>query len=162
MAEAIVSIGIVGVMFVAVVGTLGAARAGEYKLAERARGLALAQDLTAEILQQAYADPELGLDSFLLGEAKIGDGSRSLWDDVDDYDGWSASPPQHKDGTEMTDFPGWERSVEVFWVNPSDLSQIVGSNQGVKQVIVTVRHEGVPVASLLTFRASVSSRPWEA
>ena len=152
LAEAVVSTVIVAVMLLAAMNTLGAARIGESKIAQRYRGLHLARDLMAEILRQNYADPDDGVASFGLELKKVGDGSRALWDDVDDYDGWSASPPQLKDGTEMTDLDGWERSVEVEWMSPWNLSLGVGSNQGVKRITVTVEHNGFPVASLVAFR----------
>ena len=154
MIEAIVSILVVGVMLVAALNTVGAARLGEQKIAQRNRGLALAQDLMSEILQQAYADPEAGEDSFAVDAGEVGDGSRNLWEDVDDYHGWSASPPQQKDGTVMTGLEGWERSVQVVWADPSNLFQTVGTNQGAKRITVTVTHDGLPVASLFAFRTS--------
>ena len=153
--EATVSVFIVGVMVVAALSTVGATRLGEYKVAERCRALPLAQDLMAEILQQAYADPAYGPGSFGLGGDEVGDGSRSLWDDVDDYHGWSASPPEQKDGTPITGLADWQRSVNVAWVDPMALSQVEGSESDVKRITVTVTHKNVPVASLTAFRTSV-------
>ena len=154
MIEAVLSIAVVGLVLVAALDAVSTAQAGEYKIAERARGLLLAQDLMAEILQQAYADPESGPAAIALEAGEAGVGDRNLRDDVDDYDGWSASPPQHKAGTVMSDLQAWGRSVQVVWVNPLNPSQTVGSNQGVKRITVTVTHNGVPVASLFVFRTS--------
>ena len=75
---------------------------------------------------------------------------------TDDYDGWSASPPQQKDGTVLSELTGWGRSVEVLWMDPWDLSQNVFSNQGVKRIAITVVHNNVPVASLIAFRTIVA------
>ena len=152
--EAVVSIAIVSVMLVAALNTVGATRTGQYKIAERSQGLLLAQELLAEILQHGYTDPEDGVDSLKLPGEKVGDGSRILWKDVDDFDGWSASPPKRTDGTEMSDLQEWERSVEVVWVDPWNLSQTVGENRGVKRITVTVTHNGKPVASLFAFRTN--------
>jgi PKD repeat protein len=113
----------------------------------------LAQQLMAEIQMQAYADPDYGEDDFGLAAGKV-TGNRSLWDDVDDYDGWSASPPQYKDGTALSGLVGWERSVTVDWVGPLDLSQVVGSNQGAKRIIVTVTRDDAVVARLTAIRTS--------
>ena len=55
----------------------------------------------------------------------------------------------------MSDLSGWERTVQVSWVNPTNLSQTVGSDQGVKRIAVTVEHDNVPVASVSAFRTSV-------
>ena len=107
--EAAVSVFIVGVMIVAALSTVGATRLGEYKVAESCRGWLLAQALMAEILQQPYEEPDdpvvFGLES---GES-IGD--RLTFDDVDDYDGWTETPPQYKDGTTVPDCDGWSRTV---------------------------------------------------
>ncbi len=155
--ETVVSVFVMGAMLVASLNTVGSARTTEHKLAQRGRGLALARNLMAEILGQAYADPVTGPDSFGLPSDKVGDGSRALWDDVDDYDGWSASPPQQKDGSVMTGLTGWRRSVEVDWVDLWDLSQVVGSNQGVKRINVVVTCNDARVASLTAFRTIATS-----
>ena len=57
---------------------------------------------------------------------------------------------QHK--TVMSGLEGWERSVQVAWVDPLDLSKTVGSNQGAKRITVAVTDDGLPVASLFAFR----------
>ena len=150
--EVMMSVIIVGVMFAAALNTVGSARVGEYKIVGRNRGLLLAQDLMAEILQQAYDDPN---GSVVFGaESGEGTSNRTDFDDVDDYHAWSKSPPQRKDGTVIPNLDGWERSVAVVWVNPDDLSQTVGSDQGAKRMTVTVTHNGVPAAALFAFRTS--------
>ena len=151
--EATVSIFILGVMVVAALRTVGATRLGEYKLAERCRALPLAQDLLAEVMQRPYEDPN---GSPVFGtESGEGTTSRADFDDVDDYHNWSASPPQNQDGTDMSDLSGWQRSVQVSWADPTNLSQTAGSDQGVKRIIVTVKHDDLPVASLTALRTSV-------
>ena len=155
--EATVSIFILGVMVVAALSTVGATRLGEYKVAERCRALPLAQGLLAEVLQQPYEDPN---GSAVFGvESDEGTTDRTDFDDVDDYHNWSASPPQNQDGTDMSDLSGWERTVQVSWVNPADLLQTVGGDQGVKRITVAVEHDDVPVASVSAFRASVWPGP---
>jgi MSHA pilin protein MshD len=150
--EVMMSVIVVGVMFVAALNTVGSARIGEYKIAERNRGLFLAQDLMAEILQQAYDDPD---DPVAFGtESGEGTSNRADFDDVDDYHGWSKSAPERRDGSAIPDLDGWGRSVAVVWVNPADLSQTVGSDQGAKRMTVTVTHNGLPVASMFALRTS--------
>lgn len=153
LAESAISIVIVGVMLVAALNTVAASRMAERKTSDRSLGQMLAQQLMAEIQMQAYADPEYGEDSFGLAAGKV-TGNRSLWNDVDDYDGWSASPPQYKDGTALSGLVGWERSVTVDWVGPLDLSQVVGSNQGAKRIVVTVTRDAAVVARLTAIRTS--------
>ncbi len=154
MVEAIISMLIIGVMLVAALNTVGAAKVTERKAADRSHGVLLAQDLLSEILQQAYEDPDLAAGSFGLAAAEIGDGSRALWEDVDDYHGWTASPPEAKDGTVIAGFKNWERQVHVAWVDPADLETVVGGNQGAKRITVTVLYNGVQVAELVAVRTN--------
>lgn len=154
LAEAVISMAVVGVMLVAALNTVGASRVTQRKMGERSRGMLLAQDLMSEILRQHYEDPDLGPGSFGVGGDEVGDGSRALWEDVDDYDGWSASPPQHKDGTKFSDLEGWRRSVSVSWVDPANLSNDSVGDTGVKRIAVTVMHGDVVTASLTAIRTS--------
>lgn len=155
--ESVVSIAIVGVMLVAALNTVGASQVTQKKMGERSRAMLLAQDLMAEILQQAYEDPDLASGSFGLTVAEITDGNRSLWNDVDDYNGWSASPPQQKDGTELSDFAGWRRSVSVGWVDPSNIGTELLSDTGIKRITVTVTFNDLPLAQLWALK----TRTWE-
>jgi hypothetical protein len=140
-------------MLVAALTALGAAAKHSQRISDRARGVLLAQDLMSEILAQAYEDPTLGTGSFGLGADETGDGSRELWDDVDDYNGWSAGPPEDKHGAVLPDLDGWERSATVAWVSPSDLTSTLNENQGLKRITVSITHNGVEVASLSAIRS---------
>ena len=73
-------------------------------------------------------------------------------DDVDDYDGWSGSPPEYKDGTVIPDLDGWARHVTVAWVKATDLSLTSGSETNVKRITVTVTYNDMEVASLTAVR----------
>ena len=143
---------IVGLMLVAALNTVGASRVSQSRNAEQSIGPMLAQDLMAEILSQNYEEPDVtvkfGRES---GERK---GKRSAWDDVDDYDSWSKSPPQNKDGTDIPDLAGWGREVKVTWASVADLNLEAGSPTGLKRIDVTVTHQGRVVAKLSTLRTS--------
>ena len=148
--EASLCVVIVAVMFAAVIQTVAAARMSQYKTDGRSRGSALAHDLMAEILQQAYDEPDgpgpIGRDTLEFAFSRAG------FDDVDDYDGWIASPPQLKDGTPLSLLAAWSRSVEVRWINSSNLSLIVGTETTAKRIIVIVKHNNVPMAELTAIR----------
>lgn len=154
LAEMAVSVVLVGVMLVAALNVVGAAKHGERTTADRQRGLQLAEDLMAEILEQDYADSSDGPDSFGRSSDESSTGDRSLFDDVDDYAGWSAQPPQAKAGTVITYLPDWQRTVTVEWVDPSDPSTAVGTNLGVKRITVTAACDGIPMAELVALRTS--------
>jgi len=159
--ESVVSIAIVGVMLVAALNTVGASQVTQQKIGQRSRAMLLAQDLMAEILQHYYEDPDLAAGSFGLTVAEMSDGDRSLWNDVDDYNGWSASPPQQKDGTELSDFDGWRRSVSVSWVDSADPVTELGSDTGVKLITVTVAFNDLPLARLSALRTNTWQYGWE-
>ncbi len=152
MVEVVVSMAIVGVMLVASLNAVGASKAVEKKISDRARGMLLAQQLMNEILAQDYADADSGVTSFCI-ESGEGTGNRSLFDDVDDYDDWTASPPQYKDGTTLSYLgTGWARSVTVARVRPQSLTTSAILNTGVKRITVVVTRNGLQVASLVAIR----------
>ena len=159
LAEVAVSVLIVGGLFVAAMNSVGASRTGQFKLDERNRGLLLAQDLMSEILQQAYEDPALPPGSFGRGGAESATGNRSLFNDVDDYHGWTASPPEYKDGSVIPGLDGYGRTVNVRWVGPINLDQVQGSNTGVKRIIVTVQRQSRQVGRLVALRTQAWIEP---
>ena len=148
--ETVLCIVVTGLMLVAALSAVAASRTGQYKIAERQRGSLLGQELMAEILAQNYIDPEggttFGTES---GELTI---NRLNFDDVDDYHGWSASPPQDRDGTVIPDHEGWARQVTVKRVMEANLKQAVATDTGIKVITVTISHNGTPVATLEALR----------
>lgn len=152
MAEAVLSTLIVGIMLVAALNTVGAARRAEYILGDHTLGAQLAEDLMSEILQQAYEDPALAAGSFGIESGETGTGSREDFDDVDDYDDWTASPPERRDGAAIPGLEGWARSVTVQWVRSNDFKTPSGSDNGVKRIVVKVSHNDAGAASLTAFR----------
>ncbi len=156
--EALVSILVVSGMLVAALNSVGAAKRSELLLVERERALALARGLMAEILQQAYADPDNGPGSFGIGAGES-TGTRSLFDDVDDYDGWTASPPQNKDGSVIPGCTGYEQRVAVAWVSPTQLTTPSVNNTGMKRIEVTIRRNGKPIITLTAFRSQTWASP---
>lgn len=153
--EATVSILIVGGMFAVALNTLGASKSTQYVTGTRGRGQLLAQALMAEILSLPYEDPYTPPDSFGLEDGE-NSGKRERFNDVDDFAGWSASPPQDKDGTEIPGFEGWSRAVKVTWVDPADLTSPVGTATGAKRVTVTVKRGEMLIASV----AAVRTKAW--
>ena len=147
--EAVISIVLVGLLLVAAINTLGATAVSKRNIEHQALGYTLAQDLMAEILNQAYEEPD---DTPEFGrESSESGGDREDWDDVDDYEGWSATPPETKDGEPLDGYDQWTRSVEVAFVNPTSLNDL-GGNTGVKRITVTASFNGVPAAELVAIR----------
>lgn len=156
--EAAISIVLVSVLLVAALNTVAAAKLGQQQTAERGRAHLLAQELMSEIMRQDYADPEdvgridlrdpmlptsaMGVDS---GESTT---NRLSFDDVDDYDGWNASPPQNKDGSLIPNLAGWRRLVTVERRRLADSTQFTGNEEGLKHFTVRVERNGALIAQL--------------
>lgn len=102
------------------------------------------------MLYRAYgiyeAGMALGIDT---GETT---NDRSDFDDVDDYDGWSSTPPQLKGGTPLDQFAGYGRSVVVEYVNPGNPNQTIPSDGGIKRITVTVTYAGGKSTTLEAIR----------
>jgi MSHA pilin protein MshD len=110
----------------------------------------LADGMIAEVTALSYEDPDstpvFGREG---GESTM---SKATWDDVDDYDGWTESPPQLRDGTPITELAGWERSVTVQRVNASTPGALSVSETGAKLITVTVSYNRLPVATRTAIR----------
>ena len=150
-AEAVMAIVIVGGLLVAALNGVAVSRTGRGRAADHARGQQLALDLMAEILQQAYQDPVqtpvFGLEP---GESST---SRAAWNDVDDYNGWTETPPKTKSGTVMNEAAGWTRSVAVQWVDPTTLAtSSTLTNTGIKKITVTVKKGTITMATIAAYR----------
>jgi type II secretory pathway pseudopilin PulG len=150
--EVVASTMIVGVMTVAALNSLGAATRSSESIGNRAVATGLAEELVSEIVQRAYSEPSgslsFGPDS---GETA---GPRSAFDDVDDYDGWNASPPQYPDGTAMPDRNEWRHRVEVDYVLPGNPTQIAGSDQGAKRIRVVIEYRNRVLAEQVALRTN--------
>jgi hypothetical protein len=78
--------------------------------------------------------------------------SKANYDDVDDFNGWTESPPQDRDGNVMPEFTGWQRSVSVVWVSPTNLSTVSATETGVKRITVTVSKNSVTLATRVAIK----------
>jgi MSHA pilin protein MshD len=143
---------VVAVLMLASLQALGQSLLAQAKLADRVHGDLLARSLLSEIVQKAYQEPgstnpPIGLD------ASDTVGIRNTYDDVDDYQGLSESPPALPDGTAMPAYAGWTRSVSVIWVDPFTLVAS-GSDVGAKQITVVTSKNGVVSATVIGYRTS--------
>lgn len=152
--EAMISMVIVAVMLVMALNTIGSLARSWQAQSTQCRAPALAQQLMTEIIQGCYQEP---YDSPIFGlEAPETSLVRADYDDVDDYNGWSASPPQLKDGTAMANLSGWTRSAAVQYVDPDNVSTPSGTNQGLKRITVTVTDPRGVQTALYALRANNS------
>lgn len=157
LAETLISVILVGGLLVVSLQMIGGTMVIRSRLNDRGRGQLLAQELMTEILRSAYLDPDGG-EVFGLESGETG-GVRASFDDVDDYHGWSASPPQYLDGSAKENAIGWERSVSVKYVKLSDLSKASVSETGVKQILITVTRDSKLVGTMIALRSQAGQ--WE-
>ncbi len=157
--EVTISVTIVAVMMVSALSTLWSVVRSRQINQDLQIGQKLAEQLMAEILSKPYEDPDVAPGSFGATGSELAAGDRSRFDDVDDYDGWSASPPEMADGTVIPDRGGWERSVGVVYVSPLALHWVVGVDMGVKRITVTVSRSGEEVTSLVAISGRTREMP---
>ncbi len=142
--EAVASLLVVAIMLSAAVATVGAARRAD-RSAQLAREGHLAADaLLGEILSQPYQDAtDLTLSSGAgRTSAEAATGNRSLYNDVNDYAGWSASPPQRKDGTAIAALDTWTEAVAVSYLNAGVFDAATDATSGIALVTVTLTSTG--------------------
>lgn len=149
--EAALSCVIVSVMLTAALSTAAAARVREQKAIDRQRGLLLAQSLMSEIMDKAYVDPG-ALPLFGPEVAELLQ-PRSVYNDVDDYNGLSDAPPTNMNGTAIAGYSRWSRVVKVEYVTTANLGTASGADTGLKRITVTVKKNGVPVVEIYGLRS---------
>jgi MSHA pilin protein MshD len=149
MVECLICIVIVGVMLTAALRTVGASNSAQLTMSNRAVGSMLAQSLMDEIMLELFENPT----SPSFGP-EAGETTRASFNDVDDYNNYTESPPKNFDGTAMSNLSGWTRSVSVAWASASNLNQNAGLDTGIKRIIVTVSRAGKVVAT----RAAIRTR----
>jgi type II secretory pathway pseudopilin PulG len=134
--ESVISTVIVGVMLAAALTAVGAASRTRLSLSERQQGAALAYELMTEVIATHFEDPD---ETPGWGpEPSEGTSARVDFDDVDDYVGWSASPPHDARGNVLPGLTGWTRSVTVTWADPVDPKNFVEAPSDLKRITVSV------------------------
>jgi len=161
MMEVTLSVMLVGLVLAAALNTVAGAKAATVQQDQRAVGGALCESLMSEVLSQQYADSDEGRASFGLRSGEEGIGFRALFDDVDDYDGWSASPPQEKDGSSLNWAGGYERTVTVTCVRPGDYAKVTPDGVALKKITVVASLAGRPVYTLEAYASPLWPDPRE-
>lgn len=112
-------------------GNLGRSRQG---LTDADAAACLVADIFREIKDKAYADP---VDPFEFGSGTDEPG-RAAYDDIDDYHNREETPPQDRAGTPLAGFAQFTRSIRVAYVAADNFNQKVLSDQGFKEVEITI------------------------
>ncbi|HVJ86030.1 MAG TPA: hypothetical protein VM452_10330 [Caulifigura sp.] len=140
----------VGTILVAAMSTTGAVVRFRSSTADQARATLLATDLLAEIQQRPYSDPN---QTPIFGR-ESGETVRSQFDDVDDYDAWTESPPKNQAGTSLPGFTGWSRTVNVARAQRSAPIQTASSEEGLKRITVVISKNGVTLRTIDSLKAN--------
>jgi hypothetical protein len=142
---------ILTVIAVAAVRAAAGAAAAQATSARSVTAVLLAESLLSEIERTPYIDPAnpdtLGRDA---GESAT---DKTTFDDVDDYHGWTESPPQDSTGVAIPNMTGWSRTVSVIW---SDLGPVLegrNGDTGLKLITVNVYFNSELACSLQSLRA---------
>ena len=128
------------------VGSLQAVRSSVFtqrKVAETEKAAFLATAMMSEIKELYYQNPTKPINF----GPETGETGRSTFNDVDDYNGWSESPPQNPDNGNLPDLNGWTRQVSVAWVSPTNVMLTSATETGAKRITVTVLHNGAVKAT---------------
>ncbi len=153
LAEAALATALVAGLAVAVLTTAGRLGVARQKTADAVLAGALADQLMQEILALPFEEP--GGSGGALGP-DAGETGRALFDDVDDYDGFSEATIALRDGTARSGLTGWSRSVRVERL--SDTYAVTSSPSAtLKRITVTVRRGGVVLARL----SAVRGKGWD-
>jgi Tfp pilus assembly protein PilV len=153
LAEVAISVLLTGVLMVAALQSLGAAKQREADTLNRINAQQLVGGLMNEILLQAYKEPETDQAPMFGLEPGESTGNRSLFDDVDDYAGWTSSPPKDRSGAEIPGYAGWTHSVNVVWADPVTLGNTASINTGLKKFTITATKNSQTLASIVGYRS---------
>jgi len=115
----------------------------------------LANELTEEIATKFWTSPILN------DPESMGPGAgetRPTYDDIDDYDGWSSSPPKLSNGATNFALTGWTRSVEVNHVLLNSPSTSSANSTGLKKVVVRVYKDGILHADIRSLHSQAGDK----
>lgn len=154
MAETIISTMLIGFVLVSTLQIVGPMVQSTSIHADRLVAANLANELAEEITTKFFTDPDtasgdaIGVDD--VEQAAV----RGDFDDVDDYHGWSASPPKMSTDQANIYLAGWIRSVTVEHVLVSNPLLTSVSSTGLKRVVVTVSKDGVTHATVISLHSA--------
>lgn len=148
--EAVIATAIVGGLLVAALTAVGATARARQINTDNEMANRLAKDLLEEVVAKPYFDPQ---GSAALGR-ESGESNRTMFDDVDDYEGWTDDPPTTPDARSVTTQKGWKREVIVRWASRADIEADAKDDEGVKRIEVTITRNGKRLFTLVALRTS--------
>jgi type II secretory pathway pseudopilin PulG len=159
LAEVVVSTLLIGILLTAALASVGAAARNTAYTAESSSAILLARQLMDEIVVLPYEDPtptpEFGLET----DEPNTNATRTQLDDIDDYKNWNDSPPRARNGTLLTAYSGWQRTVDVKLIDVDSHSAVNEDSQGdegLRLITVSVVSPSGEVTTLRIHRAKTA------
>ncbi len=125
--ETVICTIIVATMFAAGMAAAGSAARDRLTQREIRAGAELARSLMSEIVQQQYADPAPDTIAQTPGASSA---DRSSWKHMDDYTGFSQTPPKDRSGQAIAGATGWTWSASIVYVQFSSPVGAAGATGG--------------------------------
>lgn len=139
--EATIAMVVLSLVLVGVMQGVGLSAKFQYRTADELRGTVLAMELADRVAAYDYEDPSPDSPAPPIGRDS-GESDAATYDDIDDWDGYTESPPTYADGSEMAFLAGWTRAVSVRWVSSSAPDTDAVADDGAKLITVVVTGAG--------------------
>jgi prepilin-type N-terminal cleavage/methylation domain-containing protein len=151
--EVITCLVILGIAVAAGAQAMASFAAGSRIWQDRSTAIELAHALMAEINAPSGTN--------IIGrEAGESADDRRTYDDIDDYNGWDATPPKDMTNAPMTAYAGFRQQVEVSFDESVSPAAVAALQTGCcKKIKVTISRDGKVLARLVTIRAKQSGMP---
>ncbi len=131
--EVVIATLISSVLLISSLQSVGASFAGKRMNGDDGRGHLFAQELLEEILELPYVASGPPTPPVM---------NRAVFDEINDYAGYSEVGLRKKDGTAIPNGEDWSRSVAVVFVTANNLTMTSGTDTGVRRVTVTAQRNG--------------------
>ena len=92
----------------------------------------------SEVLRASYEDPDDNVTFGVEADELLAGTTRAVFDDVDDYHGWSSASIEDRSGGALAGGASWAQSVTVELVVPVNPGTVSGTDLGLKRITVTI------------------------
>jgi len=144
--DVMMSVLIVGIISVVLTGYYSVLFRVPVEIAVKNKANNLAGAAMEELKCRAWEEPSgprpLGVDS---GETAA---NKTTFDDIDDFNGYSESPPRYQDGAVMPGLSGYSVSFAVTYVDAALNATASATDR--KMISVTVKNKNIPKITLYT------------
>lgn len=154
--ETVVSMLLVGFVLVSTLSIVGPVTRSTSIQGDKLVAANLANELTEEIATKLFIDPNAATPDDIGFDADDSIFMRLTYDDIDDFHGWSSSPPKNSYGSAYATMKEWTRSVSVMHVMLADPSAESKTNTGLKRVTVEVSKNGTVLSSISTLHSQAA------